>query len=81
MWNNVINAWWPLVFYPATDAPAFTKGLWAMIGTALATLAVTWLVWYLERREMRLKLREAQARNGDEAVGDEKTTDKDGIDD
>ena len=85
MWNNVVNAWWPLVFYPATDAPAFTKGLWAMIGTALATLAVTWLVWYLERREKRLKSRDAQARRGDEAVGDEvvgdeKTTEKDGID-
>lgn len=53
MWNNVINAWWPLVFYPATDAPRFTKGMWAMIGTCLATLAVTWLVWYLERREKR----------------------------
>ena len=58
MWNNVVNAWWPLVFYPATDAPAFTKGLWAMIGTALATLAVTWLVWYLERRENRAGMQE-----------------------
>ncbi|KAI0332421.1 MFS general substrate transporter [Cubamyces sp. BRFM 1775] len=55
MWNNVINAWWPLVFYPATDAPRFTKGMWAMIGTCIATLLVTWLVWYLERREKREK--------------------------
>ena len=53
MWNNVINAWWPLVFYPATDAPRFTKGMWAMIGTAIATLAVTALVYFLERREKR----------------------------
>ncbi|KAI0693818.1 MFS general substrate transporter [Cytidiella melzeri] len=53
MWNNVINAWWPLVFYPATDSPWFTKGMWAMIGTALATLGVTALVWWLERREKR----------------------------
>lgn len=51
MWNNVINAWWPLVFYPATDAPRFTKGIWAMVGTALATLLVTALVYVLERRE------------------------------
>ena len=51
MWNNVINAWWPLVFYPATDAPRFTKGMWAMIGTAIATLLVTALVYYLEQRE------------------------------
>jgi len=51
MWNNVVNAWWPLVFYPATDAPKFYKGMWAMIGTCIATLFVTALVWYMERRE------------------------------
>ncbi|GBE79336.1 Pantothenate transporter liz1 [Sparassis crispa] len=53
MWNNVINAWWPLIFYRATDAPRFRRGMWAMIGTAVATLGVTWLVWFLERREKR----------------------------
>lgn len=57
MWNNVVNAWWPLVFYPATDAPWFVKGMWAMIGTSVATLVVTWFVWYMERREKRLELR------------------------
>ncbi|EJF62835.1 MFS general substrate transporter [Dichomitus squalens LYAD-421 SS1] len=61
MWNNVVNAWWPLVFYPATDAPRFTKGMWAMIGTSVATLLVTWLVWYLERREKRGKARQIDA--------------------
>lgn len=54
MWNNVINAWWPLVFYPATDAPRFKKGMIAMLAVAAATLVVTWLVWYLERREKRI---------------------------
>ncbi|THV08700.1 MFS general substrate transporter [Dendrothele bispora CBS 962.96] len=53
MWNNVVNAWWPLVFYPATDAPKFQKGMIAMICVSVATLGVTWLVWYLERRERR----------------------------
>ncbi|KAI0033790.1 MFS general substrate transporter [Vararia minispora EC-137] len=53
MWNNVINAWWPIVLYPATDAPRFRKGAIAMLGTCGATLAVTWLVWYLELREQR----------------------------
>ena len=66
MWNNVVNAWWPLVFYPATDAPRFTKGLWAMIGTALATLLVTWFVWYMERREKRMRSEEGQEEAGDE---------------
>ena len=55
MWNNVINAWWPLVFYPATDAPRFRKGAIAMIAVCVATLGVTWLVWYLEKREKRTR--------------------------
>lgn len=53
MWNNVINAWWPLVFYPATDAPRFHRGMIAMICVSVATLGVTGLVWYLERREKK----------------------------
>ena len=69
MWNNVINAWWPLVFYPATDAPRFTKGMWAMIGTALATLLVTALVYTLERRE---KSHKRAVREADEEVDEKK---------
>lgn len=59
MWNNAVNAWWPLLFYPATDAPHFKRGMIAMICTCAATLGVTWLVWYLERREQRLARRKA----------------------
>ena len=55
MWNNVINAWWQLVFYPATDAPRFHKGMIALIAVSVATLIVTWLVWYLERREVAIR--------------------------
>ncbi|KAF8915895.1 MFS general substrate transporter [Mucidula mucida] len=55
LWNNVINAWWSLVFYPATDAPKFHKGMIAMICASVATLGATWLVWYLEKRENRMK--------------------------
>jgi ACS family pantothenate transporter-like MFS transporter len=53
MWNNAINAWWSIVFYPATDAPKFAKGMIAMLCVSVATLAVTYLVYYLERREHR----------------------------
>ncbi|KAG2369951.1 major facilitator superfamily domain-containing protein [Suillus spraguei] len=55
MWNNVVNAWWPLLFYSATDAPRFKKGMIAMICTCAATLGVTGLVWYLERREQPME--------------------------
>lgn len=54
MWNNVVNAWWPLVFYPATDAPRFSKGMITMLCTCATTLLVTFVVWYLERREHQL---------------------------
>ncbi|KAI3612384.1 pantothenate transporter liz1 [Moniliophthora roreri] len=55
MWNNVINAWWPLLFYKASDAPKFTKGMIAMICVSVATLVVTWFVWYMEKREHRIQ--------------------------
>ena len=53
MWNNAVNAWWSIVFYPATDAPRFRKGMIAMLCACVATLAITWVVYALERREWR----------------------------
>lgn len=48
-----MNAWWPLLFYKATDAPRFRTGMITMICTCVATLFVTAGVWYFERREHR----------------------------
>ncbi|KAI0320642.1 major facilitator superfamily domain-containing protein [Amylostereum chailletii] len=70
MWNNVLNAWWPIVFYPATDAPRFKTGAIAMLATCAATLGVTWLVWSLERREWRLKARARGSGDGGEGEAD-----------
>ena len=53
MWNNAVNAWWSIVFYPATDAPQFRKGMIAMLCACIATLVITWVVYALERREWR----------------------------
>ncbi|KLO10248.1 MFS general substrate transporter [Schizopora paradoxa] len=66
MWNNAVNAWWPLLFYAAPDAPRFRKGMIAMLGTCAATLAVTALVWALERREHRLRAPKMQNNPRDE---------------
>lgn len=68
MWNNAINAWWSLVFYPATDAPRFRNGMIAMICVCVATLGVTWLVWYMERREWRFK--QSKAADTDEPTNE-----------
>ncbi|KAI0068919.1 MFS general substrate transporter [Artomyces pyxidatus] len=71
MWNNVVNAWWPLVFYPATDAPRFRKGMIAMLATCAATLAVTWLVWYLERREWTTRGADVEDEGSKDRVDDD----------
>lgn len=55
MWNNVVNAWWSIIFYPATDAPRFYKGMVAMLCVSVATLGATYLVHYLEQRERQQK--------------------------
>lgn len=83
MWNNVVNAWWPLLFYRATDAPRFRRGAIAMICVAAATLGVTWLVWFLERREDRTLdrgMRSTAAVDGSRASveGDEEDDGEDG---
>lgn len=39
------------MFYPATDAPRFRRGMIAMLCICVATLGITWLVYYLECRE------------------------------
>ncbi|KAM0337125.1 hypothetical protein ACHAPQ_003400 [Fusarium lateritium] len=44
--SNVINAWWSIVFYGASMAPWFIRGMWAMIACSIAMIiwcaALTW---------------------------------------
>ena len=37
MGSNAINAWWSIVFYGASFAPYFTRGMWAMIAVSIAS--------------------------------------------
>lgn len=67
--NGAINAWWSLVFYPATDAPRFRKGMIAMICVCVATLGITWVVYTLERREWRRGLKQNHADRKSEEEG------------
>ncbi|KAG4032609.1 hypothetical protein MFRU_006g00790 [Monilinia fructicola] len=49
--SNAVNAWWSLLFYGADEAPRFTQGMWAMIGTSVAMAVwTTVLLWGLERK-------------------------------
>ncbi|PWY85863.1 pantothenate transporter [Aspergillus sclerotioniger CBS 115572] len=43
--------WWPLIFYPATDAPNFRKGYIASLVTGALTLPFIGLIAYLEKRD------------------------------
>ncbi|KAJ5281128.1 pantothenate transporter [Penicillium angulare] len=44
-------SWWPLIFYPATDAPHFRKGYIASLITGALTLPFIGIIAYLEKRD------------------------------
>lgn len=43
--------WWPLIFYPVTDAPNYHKGYIASLVTGALTLPLIAIVTYLEKRD------------------------------
>jgi ACS family pantothenate transporter-like MFS transporter len=67
--------WWPLIFYPVTDAPNFHKGYIASLVTGALTLPLILLIRYLEKRDTargvigRLPI-EVEREVDEEAVGD-----------
>lgn len=51
--SNAVNAWWSILFYGASFAPRFTRGMWAMIGTSVAMAVWATAVIFMGRRERR----------------------------
>ncbi|ESZ92021.1 pantothenate transporter [Sclerotinia borealis F-4128] len=51
--SGAVNAWWSLLFYSATEAPKFTKGMWAMVGTCIALVVWTTILWWRLKRGER----------------------------
>ncbi|OBA28724.1 MFS general substrate transporter [Hanseniaspora valbyensis NRRL Y-1626] len=51
MFSGAINAWWSIVFYPATDVPYFKNGTYAMIATTVATALVSIAICILYKRD------------------------------
>ena len=43
-------SWWPLVFYPVTDAPDYRRGYVASLVTGSLTIPLVLLIAYLEKR-------------------------------
>lgn len=70
--SNVVNAWWSIVFYGATYAPYFTRGMWAMIGTSIAlgvwTTGLLWVSTRAEKKRVRLSEENAPAKVENGAV-------------
>ncbi|TRM66949.1 major facilitator superfamily domain-containing protein [Schizophyllum amplum] len=59
--SNVLAAWWGLVFYPATDAPKFRRGMVTLVVMAVLTTIVGAGVQWLDAREARRRARWAEA--------------------
>ncbi|KAL7796424.1 major facilitator superfamily domain-containing protein [Trichoderma afarasin] len=51
--NNAVNAWWSIIFYGASEAPWFTRGMWAMIACCIALVIWTILLAYTDRRDRK----------------------------
>jgi ACS family pantothenate transporter-like MFS transporter len=47
------STWWPLIFYPVTDAPNYRKGYIASIVTGALILPMVLVIAFLERRGIR----------------------------
>ncbi|CAO1633683.1 unnamed protein product [Parajaminaea phylloscopi] len=57
LWSNVVQSWWSIVFYPATDAPKFRRGWLAMICVAVVTVVIALTVRHLDVKEQRQRSR------------------------
>ncbi|KAI1337877.1 MFS general substrate transporter [Xylariaceae sp. FL0016] len=67
--SNAVNAWWSIVFYGASMAPWFTRGMYAMIAVSIAMALWTGLLSYTTTKHERARKAELEARG---SVRDEK---------
>jgi MFS transporter, ACS family, pantothenate transporter len=51
--SNAVNAWWSIIFYGASMAPWFTRGMWAMIACSILLAVWTAGLAYLARRDAK----------------------------
>ncbi|KAK1598431.1 major facilitator superfamily transporter [Colletotrichum navitas] len=58
--SNVVNSWWSIIFYGASMAPWFTRGMWAMIATSIALVIWTIGLTYMARREEKRRVLTAE---------------------
>ncbi|KAM7189020.1 hypothetical protein V8F20_010323 [Naviculisporaceae sp. PSN 640] len=71
MGSNAVNAWWSIVFYGASMAPWFTRGMWAMIATSLALGLWTAGLTYTTTRTARTREAERGALQASDPARDQ----------
>ncbi|KXH37018.1 major facilitator superfamily transporter [Colletotrichum simmondsii] len=59
--SNAVNAWWSIIFYGASMAPWFTRGMWAMIASSIALIIWTSGLTLLTHREEKRRVLNAEA--------------------
>ncbi|KAK7755369.1 hypothetical protein SLS62_002596 [Diatrype stigma] len=59
--SNAVNAWWSIIFYGASMAPWFIRGMWAMVATSIALAIWTAVLSYTTVRSER-------RRNAEQAI-------------
>jgi ACS family pantothenate transporter-like MFS transporter len=56
MGSNAVNAWWSILFYGASMAPWFTRGMWAMIAVSTALAIWSAALSYLTARDEKSRI-------------------------
>lgn len=56
VFSNIVNSWWNLVFWAATDAPKYRNGWISMFPLSVFVTVVALAIVYLERRDRRTKM-------------------------
>ncbi|KAK0620728.1 major facilitator superfamily domain-containing protein [Immersiella caudata] len=63
--SNAVNAWWSIVFYGASMAPWFERGMYAMVATSVALSAWTAGLTYMIKRNKGRQILEDGETKGD----------------
>ncbi|KAF7553464.1 hypothetical protein G7Z17_g3590 [Cylindrodendrum hubeiense] len=59
--SNSVNAWWSIIFYGASMAPWFKRGMWAMIASSIALIVWSAGLTYLAQKNIKKRVIEAEA--------------------
>ncbi|RDW77070.1 putative major facilitator superfamily permease-6 [Coleophoma cylindrospora] len=68
-WDFAWVTWWPIIFYPVTDAPNYRKGYIASLVTGALIIPLVGVIAYLEKKGLR---NGTLGRERDEEVRDER---------